>query len=102
MKWPFVSSPESVRITADLINRYPDRFCFGSDEVAPATPEKYLKIYYQYDPLWKALTQEASVKVRKTDYEQHFDEATRRVRNWEKATRAEVTGGDLKTFVGRN
>ena len=30
-----VATPESTRITADLINRYPDRFLFGTDEVAP-------------------------------------------------------------------
>ena len=84
-----VSSPESVRITADLINRYPDRFLFGTDEVAPATQEKYLKIYLQYDPLWKALTPEASVKVRKENYQRLFDEARRKVRNWERANIAQ-------------
>ena len=97
-----VSSPESVRITADLLNRYPDRFLFGTDEVAPATPEKYLKIYFQYDPLWKALTPEASVKVRKKNYEQLFDEARRKVRNWEKANRAGVAGSDSKPFARAN
>src|SRR5947207_3230088 len=30
-----VATTESTRIAADLINRYPDRFLFGSDEVAP-------------------------------------------------------------------
>jgi len=82
-----VSSPESVRITADLINRFPDRFLFGTDEVAPKTQEQYLKIYVQYDPLWKALTPEASTKVRKGNYERLFDEARRKVRKWEKANR---------------
>src|SRR6478736_5656745 len=59
------STPESIRISADLINRYPDRFLFGTDEVAPATQEKYLKVYYQYQPLWKVLNKETSAKVRK-------------------------------------
>ena len=83
-----VSSPESVRITADLINRYPDRFLFGTDEVAPSTQDKYLKIYFQYDPLWKALTPEASNKVKRENYQRLFDEARRKVRDWEKANRA--------------
>jgi predicted TIM-barrel fold metal-dependent hydrolase len=78
-----VASPESVRITSDLINRYPDRFLFGTDEVAPTTQEKYLKIYVQYEPLWKALVPEASAKVRKGNYERLFDAARRKVRNWE-------------------
>jgi len=36
------ATPESTRISADLINRYPDRFLFGTDEVAPANQETYL------------------------------------------------------------
>jgi predicted TIM-barrel fold metal-dependent hydrolase len=80
-----VSTPESVQISADLINRYPDRFLFGTDEVAPATQEKYLKIYVLYDPLWKALSPEASAKVRKGNYERLFDGGRRKVRAWEAA-----------------
>jgi hypothetical protein len=83
-----VASPESVRITADLINRYPDRFLFGTDEVAPDTQEKYLKIYSQYQPLWDKLTPDASEKVRKGNYERLFDEARRRVRQWESTNKA--------------
>lgn len=82
-----VASPESVQVTADLINRYPDRFLFGTDEVAPSTQEKYLKIYYQYGPLWKALTPQASEAVRKGNYERIFDAARRNVRTWEEAHR---------------
>ena len=83
-----VASPESLRIMMDLINRYPDRFLFGTDEVAPASQEKYLRVYRQYDPLWKALSPESSAKVRKENYEKLFDEARRKVRTWEKANGA--------------
>ena len=38
-----------------MINRYPDRFLFGTDEVAPPNQEKYLRVYNQYEPLWKLL-----------------------------------------------
>jgi hypothetical protein len=78
-------TPEATKITADLINRYPDRFLFGTDEVAPTSQEQYLKIYFLYDPLWKLLTPEASGKVRKGNYERLFDDARRKVRAWEKA-----------------
>lgn len=78
-----VATPASTQIAADLINRYPDRFLFGTDTVAPATQEQYLKIYYQYGPLWKLLSREASEKVRKENYERIFDAARRRVRAWE-------------------
>ncbi len=78
-----VASPESVRITADLINRYPDRFLFGTDEVAPSSQEKYLRVYYEYEPLWNALSPQASEAVRKGNYERLFDAARRKVRAWE-------------------
>jgi predicted TIM-barrel fold metal-dependent hydrolase len=80
-----VASPETVRITADLINRYPDRFLFGTDEVAPSNQKDYLRVYDQYEPLWKALSPEASEKVRKGNYERLFDQARKSVRAWEAA-----------------
>jgi predicted TIM-barrel fold metal-dependent hydrolase len=79
------ATPEATKITADLLNRYPDRFLFGTDEVAPTNQESYLKIYSLYDPLWKLLTPETSAKVRKGNYERLFDEARRKVRIWERA-----------------
>ena len=83
------ASPEAIQVSADLINRYPDRFLFGTDEVAPTSQEKYLKVYYQYGDLWKALSKEASEKVRKGNYERIFDEGRRKVRAWEKSHGAE-------------
>ena len=80
-----VASPESVRITSDLINHYPERFLFGTDEVAPPNQEKYLRVYDLYEPLWRSLSPEASRKVRKDNYERLFDDARRKVRAWEKA-----------------
>jgi predicted TIM-barrel fold metal-dependent hydrolase len=77
------SSPEALKISADLINRYPDRFLFGTDEVAPSNQEKYLTTYTLYGPLWKALSPEASEKVRKGNYERIFDAARQNVRTWE-------------------
>jgi Amidohydrolase len=80
-----VATPESSKHVAAVVNRYPDRFLFGTDEVAPANQEKYLKVYNQYEPFWKLLTPEASEKVRKRNYERIFDEARRKVRSWEAA-----------------
>jgi hypothetical protein len=79
------ASPEATQITADLLNRFPDRFLFGTDEVAPPNQESYLKIYSLYGPLWKLLTPETSEKVRKANYERLFDNARKRVRAWEAA-----------------
>ena len=80
-----LTSPESLRIAADLINRYPDRFLFGTDEVAPDSQEKYLRVYMQYGPLWSLLNKETSEKVRKGNYERLFDRARQSVRAWELA-----------------
>jgi hypothetical protein len=80
-----VATPESTKNAATIVNKYPDRFLFGTDEVAPPNQEKYLKVYNQYEPFWKLLTPEASEKVRKRNYERVFDEARRKVRSWEAA-----------------
>jgi predicted TIM-barrel fold metal-dependent hydrolase len=80
-----VATPETVQATADLVNRHPDRFLFGTDEVAPTEQAKYLKVYDMYAPLFAKLKPEASEKLRKGNYERLFDEARRRVRAWEQA-----------------
>ena len=80
-----VSSPEAIDHVAALINRHPDRFLFGTDEVAPTSQEGYLKVYRMYEPLFAKLTPEASRMVRMGNYERLFDEARKKVRAWEKA-----------------
>jgi len=79
----FVASPKATKSLADLMQRYPDRFLFGTDGAAPADQSKYLKVFQQYEPLWKSLDPETSRKVRLQNYERIFDEARRKVRNWE-------------------
>jgi predicted TIM-barrel fold metal-dependent hydrolase len=86
-----VATPESTHLIADLINRYPDRFLFGTDEVAPTSQEKYLKVYDLYAPLFARLTPEASEKLRKGNYQRLFDEARRKVRAWEREHAKPVT-----------
>jgi hypothetical protein len=78
-----VASPESVRRAAAVVNAFPDRFLFGTDNVAPASVDAHFKVFEQYAPLWKALTPEASRKVRLDNYTRLFDSARRRVRAWE-------------------
>ncbi len=78
-----VSSPEATRITANLMNRYPDRFIFGTDEVAPSEQASYRKVFVLYEPLWKLLDAGASRKIRLENYQRIFDEARRKVRHWE-------------------
>ena len=79
-----VASPDSIEATATMINRHPERFIFGTDEVAPTDQAHYLATFDAYAPLLARLTPDASEKFRKTNYERLFDEARRRVRAWEK------------------
>jgi len=78
------ATPETIHRAADIINRHPDRFLFGSDVVAPKSVDAMVAVHDAYAPLWKALTPETSAKVRKGNYERLFDEARRKVRAWEK------------------
>jgi hypothetical protein len=80
-----VATPESLARAASVINRYPDRFLFGTDEVAPKDQAGYLKVYDMYAPLFAKLTPEASEKLRIGNYERLFDAARVKVRAWEKA-----------------
>ena len=43
-----------------------------------------MSVYEMYAPLWAALTQETSRKVRLDNYVRLYDDARRKVRAWEK------------------
>jgi hypothetical protein len=80
-----VASPQSIARVVSVLNRYPDRFLFGTDTVAPASPAAYYGVFDIWDPVWRQLSADASLKVRKGNYERIFDQARRRVRAWEMA-----------------
>ena len=80
-----VATPESIKSAADLANRHPDRFLFGTDNVAPPDQATQLAVFHLWDPILSQLTPEASLKIRKGNYERLFDAARASVRAWEKA-----------------
>ncbi|HTO91747.1 MAG TPA: amidohydrolase family protein [Candidatus Sulfotelmatobacter sp.] len=80
-----VSSPEATKRAADLITRFPDRFLFGTDTVAPKDTTAYYSVYHMYQPLWDALPKDVLEKLLKRNYERVFDEGRRNARAWEKA-----------------
>ncbi|MEW4486511.1 amidohydrolase family protein [Thalassoglobus sp. JC818] len=87
-----VGKPEAIKATADLINRFPTRFLFGTDCVGPKTQDQYLEVYEMYQPLLAELTPESRHLLLKGNYERIFDQARRRVRAWEaKNVRRETT-----------
>lgn len=81
------SSPDAPAAVAAIINRHPDRFLFGTDEVGPKNQKDYLRVLHMYEPLWKLLEPDVLAKVRKGNYERLFDTARTRVRAWEAAHR---------------
>ena len=80
-----VASSESMARVSTMLNKYPDRFLFGTDTVAPSGPAPYFAVFDMWAPVWRLLTPDASLKVRRGNYERIFDEGRRRVRAWEKA-----------------
>jgi len=80
-----IATPESISRVAATLNKYPDRFLFGTDTVAPSGPAPYFAVFDMWAPVWRLLTPDASLKVRKGNYLRIFDEGRRRVRAWEAA-----------------
>ena len=80
-----VATPESTAAGAAILDRYPTRFLFGTDEVAPSDQASYVRVYEAYAPLWAAASPEARAAVTKGNYERLFDAANKRVRAWEAA-----------------
>jgi len=80
-----VDNPETTRAAAALLNAYPDRFLFGTDNVAPRDQAAQLRVFHLWDPVFAQLTPETSFAVRRGNYERIFDAGRVRVRAWEAA-----------------
>ena len=77
-------------MAAAFVNRYPDRFLFGTDVVAPANAAQYFAVASLYEPFFARLTPQARTQLLRTNYERLFDTARRRVREWEARDHADV------------
>jgi hypothetical protein len=82
-----VGTYEATKVTANIINRFPEWFLFGTDSAAPRTQEDYLKTYNLYAPLLAQLTPKARRLLLKGNCERIFDEARQHVRKWEAANK---------------
>ncbi|HUO67899.1 MAG TPA: amidohydrolase family protein, partial [Gammaproteobacteria bacterium] len=78
-----VATPDTVKRTAEALNRYPNRFLFGTDEVAPRDRDQYFKVFRMYEPLWALLTPGARASVTQGNFNRLFDAAKKNVRAWE-------------------
>jgi predicted TIM-barrel fold metal-dependent hydrolase len=80
-----VANDSSIAMTASLVNRYPDRFLFGTDVVAPESGEQYYRVIGLYRPFLDRLTAAARAQLLRGNYERLFGTARQRVRAWEAA-----------------
>jgi len=78
-----ISTPEVQRKVAALVNRFTDRFLFGTDVVAAPDSSSAMRVFKLWEPIFSQLTPEASLAIRKGNYERLFDAARVRVRAWE-------------------
>ena len=81
------ATPESAKRAAEVFNKYPERFLFGTDCVAPRSLETLTDVYQAWDPVWELLTTEAKEMITKGNYERIFDKARKDVRAWEANSR---------------
>ena len=78
-----IATPESRDRVVAMLNRFPDRFLFGTDVVAAPDQSAALRVFHMWDPILERLAPEASLAIRKKNYERLFDAARMRVRAWE-------------------
>ena len=79
-----IDTPEHLKMTADLIRNYPDRFLYGSDQGATTDWELVRRNYDAWTPLWKEIGPELTSQVAKDNYLRLFDESRRNIRAWER------------------
>ena len=85
-----LDTPEHVKMTADLVRKYPDRFLFGSDQSATTDWQLIRKTYDVWAPLWKELGPELTRKIAKENYVRIFDQSKRNMRAWEATSGAPI------------
>jgi hypothetical protein len=78
-----VASDTSIALAAGLVERFPDRFLFGTDVVAPAEAQQYYRVFELYRPFLERLTPATRARLLRENYERLFGTARQRVRAWE-------------------
>lgn len=87
-KYAVTSEGVMVR-TAAIFDKYPDRFLFGSDNVAPASLDANVRVYDLWKPVFARVRPSTRRAIALDNYERLFDAARVRVRQWESVN---VTG----------
>jgi hypothetical protein len=67
------------------VTKYPERFLFGTDVVAPADAQQYYRVFDIYKPFLDRVPPSARTQLLRGNYERLFGAARQRVRAWEAA-----------------
>jgi predicted TIM-barrel fold metal-dependent hydrolase len=80
-----IANPDVIARTAALFDKYPDRFLFGTDNVAPPNIEANVRVFHLWDPVFAKIRPDTKQAILFGNYERIFDGARARVREWERA-----------------
>jgi predicted TIM-barrel fold metal-dependent hydrolase len=80
-----VSSPEVIARVSAMLDKYPDRFLFGTDNVAPTSIDMDLRVFHLWDPIFAKVRPATKQAILFGNYERIFDGARVKVRAWEQA-----------------
>lgn len=81
----FLDTPEHLKMTADLIRKYPDRFLYGSDQGATVEWSLVKKNYDVWELLWNEIGPALTRQVAKENYIRIFDQSRKNMRAWVRA-----------------
>jgi hypothetical protein len=68
-----------------MLDKYPDRFLFGTDNVAPTSIDMDLRVFHLWDPIFAKVRPATKQAILFGNYERIFDGARVKVRAWEQA-----------------
>ena len=80
-----VASDDLVARTAAMFDRYPDRFLFGTDTVAPPSIDSNVRVFDLWNPIFGKVRPATRQAIALGNYERLFDAARVNVRKWERA-----------------
>lgn len=79
-----VANPDVIARTTALFDRYPDRFLFGTDNVAPPNIDANVSVFRMWDPILAKVRPATKQAILFGNYERIFDAARAQVREWER------------------
>lgn len=78
-----VATPSIIARTTALFDKYPNRFLFGTDTVAPRSIDAGVADFRIWDPIFASARPATKAAITMGNYERLFDAARASVRKWE-------------------